>query len=183
MLQVPDNFIDLIHITFRIVMLDSELIAVCFSDRAVFIRPCIPDAGPQFPDIVAFGLPDPEKLVYGRLPICAAYRQYREFFGEIVSVDYSEFLDGMCGSSVFPAGPHFSVRVPDSVVYYISAIRYEYLIGKAHSIHSSLISRNYSITGILRQLIQSGEFFLKIIQKIISIQALSGYCANPFVRC
>ena len=42
-LQIVDHAVHLIHHAFLILMLHLHLIAVCLTDRAVFICPLIPD--------------------------------------------------------------------------------------------------------------------------------------------
>jgi hypothetical protein len=70
--QVPQHLVHLVHVPLGIVMLYAQLIAVGLADGAVFVGPGIPDPRPQVADIVGLGLPYPQQLVDGGLPVGAA---------------------------------------------------------------------------------------------------------------
>ena len=113
-------------------VLYSELVAVGFPDGAVLVRPCVPYAGTQVMDVIAFLLPYPQQFVYCAFPICAADRKDRELFRKIITVDYPEFFHCMGRGAVLPAGTHLAVSIPDAVCKYVAAVLYEYLISLAH---------------------------------------------------
>ena len=134
MLQVPEHLVHLIHVPLGIVVLDPQLIAVGLADGAVFIRPGIPDAGPQIVDVVAFCLPDPEQLIDGGLPVSPPQRQDREFFREIVAVYNPELLDRMGGSPILPARANLTVGVPNAVVENITTVLNKDFVCSAHGL-------------------------------------------------
>ena len=79
-LEVIENSVNLVEITLGIVVLDSELIAVCLADAAVFIGPSVPDVPLEVVDIVRFLLPYPEQLVRCALDEGLSQRHCRELF-------------------------------------------------------------------------------------------------------
>ena len=77
-----------------------ELIAVGFSDRALFVRPGVPDAAPKIRDAVRFLLPDPQEFVDGVFHGRRAQRQRRKLPSKIVAVDDAESLFRVRGRTV-----------------------------------------------------------------------------------
>ena len=75
MLQIPEHLVDLIHISFGVMMLYAHLIAVRFADGAGLVGPRVPYMGVEVMNVVALFLPDPEDLVHGRFPVGAPDRQ------------------------------------------------------------------------------------------------------------
>ena len=65
--QIVDYPVHLVHHAFLILVLDSELIAVCLADGAVLIRPFIPDVAVQVMNVVGLLLPYPEDFIRGTL--------------------------------------------------------------------------------------------------------------------
>ena len=62
-LEVIENSVNLIKLALGVVVLDSELIAVCLSYAAAFVRPRVPDVAVEVVDVVRFLLPYPKQLV------------------------------------------------------------------------------------------------------------------------
>ena len=58
-LQIIDHPMGVMHHSLLILMLYTQLIAVCLTDGAVFIRPLIPDMAVKVVDIVGLLLPNP----------------------------------------------------------------------------------------------------------------------------
>ena len=131
--QVPDDLIDLVHISLRIVVFDTELIAVCFADGTRLICPGIPDAGAKIMHIVALCLPDPEQFVNGGFPKGPADGENREFLRKVVAVDNAEALDGVSRRPVFPAGTDRQICIPCTVIENLTAILNKYLVSSAHN--------------------------------------------------
>ena len=138
MLQVPQHLVYLVHVPLRVVVLYAQLVAVGLAYGAVLVGPGVPDSGAQVVDIVALGLPYPQKLVYCRLPIGAADGEYGELLRQIVTVHDAELFHRVGALAVFPAGAHFPVRIPDAVVQNVPAILDKYLISSAHAVFSRL---------------------------------------------
>ena len=132
MLQIPQNFIHLIHVALRVVVLHAELIAVGLADGAVFIRPRVPHAGAQIVDVVALELPYPQQLVYCGLPVGAAESEYGELLGQVIAVYYSEFFYRVRALAVVPLRAYRAVGVPYAVIKDIAAVLDEYFVCSAH---------------------------------------------------
>ena len=77
--QVVDHTIHLIHHALPVLMFYLHLIPICFSDRAVFIRPTVPDMTVQIVDIIGFFLPDPKQLVGTAFDSGPSQSQRRKF--------------------------------------------------------------------------------------------------------
>ena len=143
--QVPDDFVNLIHISLRIMVFDTKLITVCFADRTRLVCPGIPDAGTKIMHIIALCLPDPEKLIDGGFPKGPADGENREFFCKIVPVDNPEAFDGVSRRAVFPTRTDRQICIPYTVIENITTILNKYLVSSAHN---SLLKQNliYSTT-------------------------------------
>ena len=135
-LQLPDYPIHLIHIALRVVVLHPQLIAVGLADSALVVSPGIPYVAAQLVNVVGFLLPDPQQLIQSGLPIGAANGENGELLGQIVAVDYAEFVDGVGRGAVLPAGPDLLVGVPDALGQNVLAVLNKYLIGVAHGLIS-----------------------------------------------
>ena len=61
--KVEQHPVHLVEFPFGVAMLYAQLIAVCLADRAVFVRPAVPDVSVQVADIIGFFLPYPQKLL------------------------------------------------------------------------------------------------------------------------
>ena len=133
MRRLVQHPVHLVHVALGIVVLHAQLIAVGLADGAVFIRPLVPDVGTQVPDVVGLLLPDPQQFVHGGFPIGPAQGQDGKLLLQIVAVDDAEFLYGVGGRSILPAGTDFQLRVPYAVGQDLPAVFYKNLISAAHS--------------------------------------------------
>ena len=77
-LEVIENSVNLVEVALGIVVLDSELIAVCLADAAVLVSPSVPDVPLEVVDVVRFFLPYPEQLVRCALDKGLSERHRRE---------------------------------------------------------------------------------------------------------
>ena len=136
MLQVIEHAIHLIEHPLFILVLHAELVAVGLADAAALVRPRVPDVGGEVVDVIAFFLPDPQKLVHRALPIGAAQREDGEFPLQVVAVDDAEFLDRVRRGPVLPARTHGKLRVPHAVFQNVLAVPAKNLIGIAHILTS-----------------------------------------------
>ena len=130
--EVIENTVNLVHIALFIVMLDTELIAVCLAYAAVFVCPLIPDVAAEVIDIIGLFLPYPEYFVNRTLEKRLSQRKNRKLLRKIIAVDNAEFFYCVCGSAVFPSGADVKVGIPDSVLKNILAGVNKNFIGKAH---------------------------------------------------
>ncbi len=114
--EVEKHSVDLVELPFLVFMPDAELVAVRLANRAVFVRPLIPDFRVQIADIVAFFLPNPQKLVNARLDIGAADCEYGELLLQVISVHYTEFFYRVRGRAVAPFRADVKSGIPNSVL-------------------------------------------------------------------
>ena len=77
-LEVIENSVNLVEVALGIVVLDSELIAVCLADAAVLVSPSVPDVPLEVVDVVRFFLPYPKQLVRCALDKGLSERHRRE---------------------------------------------------------------------------------------------------------
>ena len=148
-LEVVQHAVDLVEFALGILVLHAELIAVGLADGAVLVRPGVPDAAAQLMDVVGLLLPDPQQLVHRAFPEGAAYGEYGELLGEIVTVDYAKALDRVGALAVLPARADVQLRVPEAVVEDITAVLYEQLVRAAHGFTSVChILYNYNILAL-----------------------------------
>ena len=94
----------------------------------------VPDVGVEVADVVGLFLPDPEDLVHRRLEVGLAQGDDGELLRKVVAVDHAEFLDGVRGRAVRPAGTDGESGVPHAVVYDVAAGRDEDLVCFAHDV-------------------------------------------------
>ena len=80
MLQIVDHPVYLIKHPLFILVLYSHLIAIGFSDQAVFIRPAVPNVAVQFVNIIGLLLPDPQQFIRTAFNSGPAKGQGRELF-------------------------------------------------------------------------------------------------------
>ena len=103
-------------------------------------------AAAQLVDVVGLLLPDPQQLVHRAFPEGAAYGEYGELLGEIVTVYYAKALDRVGALAVLPARADVQLRVPEAVV---EDITYEQLVRAAHGFTSVChILYNYNILAL-----------------------------------
>ncbi len=134
MLQIVQHLIDLIHFTLGKLMLNAHLIAVSLADRAILIRPRVPDVRCQITDVVGLFLVYPQYLVYRRAVVNAPQGHKRKFLADVIPVHHAEFLDGVRGSFVVPTRTDIHIRVGHAVFQNIKAIPYEDVVCSAHKI-------------------------------------------------
>ena len=79
-LQVIQHPIHLIHLPLGVLVLHRQLVAVGLADAATLIRPGVPDVGGKLVDVIAFFLPDPQKLIRTAFDCCSSKCQCRKFF-------------------------------------------------------------------------------------------------------
>ena len=128
MLQIVDNPIHLIHHPFLILMLDPHLITVGFTDGAGLVCPLIPNRTFQIVDVVGLLLPDPQHLIGTTLDCRSPQRNRREFFGQIIAIDHTKFLNCVSACPIFPLRTHLLSFGAHPVVNNIATHIYKDLI-------------------------------------------------------
>ena len=121
-LEIVENAVDLVELALAVLVLDTELIAVRLTDRAVLACPGIPDVGIKLGDLIRLLLPDPEDLVDAVLDARLTEGHYRELLTEIIAVGDAEFLYGVRGSAVVPTGTNVEIGIIKAVFKNIAAI-------------------------------------------------------------
>ena len=127
-LQIIDHTIHLIHHPFFVLMFHLHLITIGFSDRTILISPAVPDMTVQIINIIRLLLPDPEHLIHTALDPGSSKSQCREFLRQVIAVDHSEFLNGICRCSVLPSRADFLTLCACSILYNVSAHINKYFI-------------------------------------------------------
>ena len=86
-------------------MLHAHLVAICFPDGTVLIRPLIPDVAVEIMHVVRLPLPDPQNFIHGALKRRPPQRQCGELLPEVVPVADTKLLDRVGRRSVRPMRP------------------------------------------------------------------------------
>ena len=103
-------------------VLFAQLITISLADGTVLARPGVPDVGTELRDSVRLLLPDPEYLIDAVLDAGFAEGHYRELLAEIIAVGDAEFLNGVRGRAVLPAGADVEIGIIKAVFKNIAAI-------------------------------------------------------------
>ena len=127
-LQIINHAVYLVHHAFFILVLYAHLISISLSDRTVFIRPTVPDMTVKIIDIIRFLLPDPQKLIRTAFDCCSSKCQCRKFLRQVIAVDHSKFLNGICRCSVLPSWAYLLTLCACSILYNVSAHINKYFI-------------------------------------------------------
>ena len=123
MFKVVNHAIDLIEVAFFVAVFYAELITVRLADRAVCVRPRIPDMRREIVNVIALFLPDPENFVERVLKIRLSYRNYRKLVAKVVAVDDTKLLYRVRWSSVLPMRADGQILVRKPVVDNVAKIR------------------------------------------------------------
>ena len=127
-LQIINHAVYLIHHAFFILMLHLHLITISFSDRTILISPTVPDMTVQIINIIRLLLPDPEHLIHTALDPGSSKSQCRKFLRQVIAVDHSKFLNGICRCSVLPSWAYLLPLCACSILYNVSAHINKYFI-------------------------------------------------------
>ena len=127
-LQIINHAVYLIHHAFFILMLHLHLITISFSDRTILISPTVPDMTVQIINIIRLLLPDPEHLIHTALDPGSSKSQCRKFLRQVIAVDHSKFLNGICRCSVLPSWTNLLTLCACSILYNVSAHINKYFI-------------------------------------------------------
>ena len=131
-LQIVDHPVHHVEHAFLILVFYLHLIAVGLSDAAVRIRPLVPDMAVQVMDVVGLPLPDPQKLVGGRLDGSPPEGQGGKFLPQVIAVHNAEALYGIGRRSVRPVGPYLFSSGVRALIDDIPAHLLEYVICVCH---------------------------------------------------
>ena len=118
-LKIIKNPVNLIHHSFPVLMFHTQLITICLTDRTIFICPAIPDMAVKIMDVIRFLLPDPQNLIHGAFQCCFTKCQCRKFFPEVITIDHTKFLDGICRSAILPYRADFLAFCTGAVLDHI----------------------------------------------------------------
>ena len=103
--EVIEHTVGLIKQSLLIDMLHAHLVAICFPDGTVLIRPLIPDVAVEIMHVVRLPLPDPQNFIHGALQSRPPQRQCGELLPEVVPVADTKLLDRVGRRSVRPVRP------------------------------------------------------------------------------
>ena len=105
MSEVIEHTVCLIKQSLLIDMLHTHLVAICFPNGTVLIRPLIPDVAVEVMHVVRLPLPDPQDFIHGALQSRPPQRQCGELLPEVVPVADTKLLDRVGRRSVRPVRP------------------------------------------------------------------------------